>query len=473
MAIETLEKTRRALRRPVDPAGLAAFRILFGLLMAVAVVRFMANGWVGELLVAPSYHFTYFGFDWVKPFSHGGMLLFFAVTGVAALSLAAGLFTRFSAAVFCALFTYAELIDKATYLNHYYLASLFALLFVFVPSETVWSIDAWRRSRSGRATNASIPALSYFVLRAQMAAVYGYAGLAKLDADWLLRAEPLRTWLRARVESELLIGLAREPFVAYAMSWAGAVFDLSVIPLLLYRKTRPFAFAAALAFHLAIWLLFPVGVFSFVMLAAISVFFDPSWPRRWFARLAHAMPFAPAERSNVPGRWAFAVAFLYLAVQFLVPLRFALYPGTVNWTEQGYRFAWRVMLIEKAGQVEYEVTASPARRFHVFPRDELTPLQLRQMATQPDMIADYARHLRERFEARGYRDVRVFAHAFVSFNGRRNQRLVDPTVDLSRAERSFAAKPWILPLHSEQRRELVAKAKRAPEHLARALSAAR
>jgi vitamin K-dependent gamma-carboxylase len=115
-----------------------------------------------------------------------------------------------------------------------------------------------------------------------------------------------------------------------------------------------------------------------------------------------------------------------------------------------------VMLIEKAGQVEYEVTAAHARRFHVFPREELTPLQLRQMATQPDMIADYARHLRERFEARGYRDVQVFAHAWVSFNGRRNQRLVDPTVDLSRAERSFAPKPWILPLDAEHGRKLLA-----------------
>jgi hypothetical protein len=68
------------------------------------------------------------------------------------------------------------------------------------------------------------------------------------------------------------------------------------------------------------------------------------------------------------------------------------------------------------------------------------------MATQPDMIADYARHLRDRFEARGLTDVRVYADAWVSFNGRRSQRLVDPTVDLAAVERSFAPKSWILPL---------------------------
>ena len=472
-ATEIFDRARRALERPVDPAGLAAFRILFGLIMAVAAARFVANGWVYELLVAPPYHFTYLGFDWVKPLSHGAMLAGFAVMGTAALALALGLYTRVAAAIFCVLFSYAELIDKATYLNHYYLASLLALLLVFIPSEKVWSIDAWRRRRRGIATAASVPALSYWVLRAQMAVVYGYAGLAKLDADWLFRAEPLRTWLRARVESPLLTGLAGEPWVAFTMSWAGALFDLSVVPLLVFRRTRPFALAAAVAFHLSIWLLFPVGVFSFVMLAAISVFFDPSWPRRFVGRLVRLAPYAPVGSSSTPGRWAFALSAVYVAVQLLVPLRFALYPGRANWTEQGFRFSWRVMLIEKSGKVEYDVvgrapssTRAPVgalrarsgdAAYHVFPREELTPLQLRQMATQPDMIADYARHLRARFEARGLTDVRVYADAWVSFNGRRSQRLVDPTVDLAAAERSFAPKTWILPLEPMSERKRFAR----------------
>jgi vitamin K-dependent gamma-carboxylase len=442
----------------MDPAGLAAFRILFGLTMTFATARFVANGWVRELIVAPPYHFTYFGFDWVKPFSYPAMLLFFACMGTAALALAVGLFTRIAAAVFCVLFTYAELIDKATYLNHYYLASLLALLLVFVQSDKAWSLDAWRRSRAGRATSASVPALAYFVLRAQIAVVYVYAGLAKLDGDWLLRAEPLKTWLRARVESPFLVGLAAEPWVPYAMSWAGAAFDLSVVPLLSFRKTRPFALAAALAFHLSIWLLFPIGVFSFVMLVAISVFFDPSWPRRYLGRLGRMAQFTPARPFTAPSRWAFGFAAAYVTVQLLVPLRFALYPGHANWTEQGFRFAWRVMLTEKHGQVEYDVTAgSPAAHFHVFPREELTQLQLSQAATQPDMILDYARHLRERFEARGYSDVRVHADAWVAFNGRRSRRLIDPSVDLGHAERSFAPKPWILPLDADAGRALVAR----------------
>ena len=63
---EVLRRARRALEKPVDPAGLAAMRVLFGLTMAIATARFVAKGWVYELLVAPPYHFTYMGFDWVK-----------------------------------------------------------------------------------------------------------------------------------------------------------------------------------------------------------------------------------------------------------------------------------------------------------------------------------------------------------------------------------------------------------------------
>jgi vitamin K-dependent gamma-carboxylase len=445
METDFFSKLRRALARPMDPAGLAAFRVLFGLTMMLAVARFVVNGWVSELLVLPGYHFTYLGFDWVRPLPQPLMLIAFGVMGLCALSVAIGLFTRLSAAIFCVLFTYAELIDKATYLNHYYLVTLLALLLVFVPSGTAWSVDAWRRARAGRTTTASVPALSYLVLRAQVGVVYVFAGLAKLDGDWLVRAEPLKTWLRARVESPILAGLVAEPWVPHAMSWAGAAFDLAIVPLLCVRRTRPFAFAAAVLFHLSIWLLFPVGVFSFVMLVAVTVFFEPNWPRRFLGRLVRLAPHDPAAPFPSPRPLAFGFALAFVAVQVMVPLRFALYPGSVNWTEQGFRFAWRVMLIEKSGRVEYDVTTS-AGRFRVFPRDELTPLQLRQMATQPDMIEQYAHHLRRRFEADGYQNVRVRADAWVAFNGRRSQRLIDPKVDLAATERSFAPKPWILPL---------------------------
>jgi vitamin K-dependent gamma-carboxylase len=429
------------LNRPADAAGLAAFRIAFGALMVFAVVRFVARGWVKELYLDPAFHFTYFGFEWVRPWPAWGMALHFALMGLAAFGMLLGVRTRLSALVFFVTFTYAELIDKTTYLNHYYLVSLLALLLVFVPAGAMASIDAAR----GKAP-ASVRSWAYTLLRLQVGLVYVFAGLAKLNADWLADAEPLTIWLQVHADVPLVGRLLADPLTAQLMSYAGAAFDLSIVPLLLWKRTRRAAYAAALLFHVSIWLLFPVGVFSWVMLVSATVFFDPSWPRRWLPA-KHATAPSPRARGLLSFGTA-AVAAAYVAIQILVPLRFLAYPGNVNWTEEAFRFAWRVMLIEKSGSVEYRVHSERGES-RVLPRSELTPLQYKMMSTDPDMIHEYALYIAARRRAAGENRVQVFADAYASLNGRPGQRLVDPEVDLASIPRSLAPQSYIVPLASE------------------------
>jgi vitamin K-dependent gamma-carboxylase len=455
----------RRLTEPVDGAGLAAFRALFGAVLLYSVVRFAAYGWIDELLLAPAYHFTYYGFDWVKPWPAAGMYLHFALMGLAALGILLGAWLRLSAALYFVTFTYVELIDKATYLNHYYFVTLMTLLLVFVPAARVGSVDAWRRARRGLEP-APVRLWSYALLRTQLAVVYLFAGFAKLNADWLLRGEPMRTWLLRFGEAPLIGPELSQPWPAHTLSIAGAIYDLTIVGWLLWRRTRPYAYAAVVVFHVSVWLLFPIGVFSWVMLSATTLFFDPGWPRALAARVRAWLPggaarppaalpasHAGAVRASDPGargRWLLggALALAYLALQVLTPLRFLLYPGNVNWHEQGFRFSWRVMLIEKTGQVELEVVSGdrPPRRARVLPRDELTALQYKMMSTQPDMILEYAQHVGRRYQAQGWREVRVYASAWAALNGRPRQRLIDPSVDLMREPRSLAPKAWIVPL---------------------------
>jgi vitamin K-dependent gamma-carboxylase len=435
---------RQRLRTPVDAAGLAALRIAFGALLCFAVARFVARGWVAELLLEPASHFTYLGFEWVRPWAPWAMYAHFALMGVLALALMVGFCARSAALASCVLFTYAELIEKASYLNHYYFISLLSFLFSVVPSSGTWSVDAWR----GRVRSASVPRWAYWLLRAQVALVYFYAGAAKLNADWLLRAEPLSTWLQVHADLPLLGPTLAAPWCAYVLSWAGAAYDLSIVALLLFRRTRPWAFAAVVGFHVATWLLFPIGVFPWVMIVASTIFFEPSWPRTLLRRLGApaSTPALVTEPRPLP-RLGYALLVVHLALQVLLPLRFLLYPGDVNWTEQGFRFAWRVMLIEKTGQVDYEViTANPEGRQRVYPRRELTPLQYKMMSTQPDMIHEYALRIAQRFRAQGASNVRVHANAWASLNGRPSQRLIDPSVDLAAVPRSLLPQPFIVPL---------------------------
>lgn len=432
------------LDEPVDALGLAFFRIAFGVLMLAAVVRFVAYGWVHDLYIAPPFHFTYLGFDWVKPWPGSGLYFHFALMGLAALGIALGAFTRLSALVFFLTFTYAELIDKATYLNHYYLVSLIALLLCVLPSGAACSVDAWRQRRRGLEVPGRVGRWVYLLLRAQVGLVYFFAGFAKLNADWLLSAEPLRTWLPVHADAPLIGPLLAEPALAYAMSFAGAAFDLSVAPLLFIRRTRRWAYLAAASFHVAVWALFPIGVFSWVMIVSGTIFFEPDWPRRFLKeRLAPTGSGTPSPLRSLGA----GLAATYLALQLLVPLRFVLYPGNPNWTEEAFRFAWRVMLIEKSGSVEYRVVTRDGERV-VRPRDGLTPLQEKMLSTQPDLIHEYALELARRERARTGAEVEVYADAWAALNGRPSQRLLDPTVDLAAEPRSLAPKRWITPLET-------------------------
>jgi hypothetical protein len=452
MATESrVDAVMQRLNRPVDAAGLAAFRIAFGALMVFSVARFVARGWVRELYLAPSFHFTYFGFEWVRVLPAWGMAVLFTVMGAAALGVLLGAWTRSSALVFFFAFTYAELIDKTTYLNHYYLVSLLALLLVFVPAGAVASVDA---SRRGRSADTPVGRWTYLLLRCQVGLVYVFAGAAKLNEDWLVDALPLSIWLQVHADVPVVGRLLAEPWTAHAMSIAGALFDLLIVPALLWKRTRAPAYAVALLFHVSIWLLFPVGVFSWVMLVSATVFFDPSWPRR-FLRAKSGTPLSSRLSIAPLSRAMTAVAAGYLVIQVLVPLRFLAYPGSVNWTDEAFRFAWRVMLVEKSGFVEYRVRSDRGETV-VHPRLELTPLQYKMMSTDADMIHEYARHVASRRRAAGEHDVEVYADAYASLNGRPSQRLIDPTADLASRSRSILPKPWIVPLLDEREARLSA-----------------
>ena len=118
---------------PVSGASVATFRAVFGIVALVAIIRMFAHGWIDALYVEPAHHFTYPGFGWVRPLPDWGMYLLFAVIGALSVCIAIGYRYRLSVALFFLGFTYAELIDRTTYLNHHYWMSLLALLMVFLP----------------------------------------------------------------------------------------------------------------------------------------------------------------------------------------------------------------------------------------------------------------------------------------------------------------------------------------------------
>ncbi|MCB9764077.1 MAG: HTTM domain-containing protein [Alphaproteobacteria bacterium] len=399
-----------------------------GLLWALAAARFVAYGWVEALYLEPAWHFAWVPWAVVPPAP--ALYGLFGVMAVAGLTLAAGVRPRLSAAAFLLAFGYVELLDKALYLNHYVLVTLLAATFVALPAP---------------GPGFTQPRWALWLLRVEVGAVYVWAGVAKLNPDWLLRGEPLRTWLAARVDLPGVGPLLAAPEAALAMSWAGAAYDLSVPFALSWARTRPWAYACVIAFHVTTWLLFPIGIFPWLMIAASTIFFPPQWPRRF----REAPPADLSERLplTMPATSAFWAVVLLLA---LAPGRGALTPMATNWSEEGFRFAWRVMLIEKTGQVDFRVVErDTGRTWMEHPADGLTALQHKQMRTQPDLIRQYARHLAAQYAVRGL-DVAVYADAWASLNGRPSQRLLRPDVDLTLPDGALEAAGWIVPLEEGQ-----------------------
>lgn len=437
------------LNQPLDIAALAVFRILFGTLMCLGTLRFMASGWIELFYVEPEFHFKYWGFAWVQVPGPVGLYLLYGGIALSAALVALGAYYRIAIISFWCLFTYAELMDVTYYLNHYYFVSLLALILCFLSPHRTWSIDA-RRRPAIRATH--LPAWQTWWLRFQVGLLYFYAGLAKAEPDWLLHAQPLNIWLPPLSGMPLLGPLLDDTWVHYAFSWFAFVFDTSIIAFLLWRVTRPWAFMVVVTFHLFTHLFFQIGLFPFIMVFAVLVFFEPDWPRRWIGAWQRwrGRQAPPVARPDVPpATWRPAGATLAVLVagfclfQFLFPLRHLAYPGTVLWHEQGMRFSWRVMLREKSGSLAYRVRLANGDTVIVPPHDVLTELQYREMAGQPDLILQLAHHIRDQYNAAGHGPVQVRADAWVSLNGRPSARLIDPQADLAQVEPGLGRADWI------------------------------
>lgn len=438
-----------------NAAPLAVFRMLFGIMMLYSIVRFWYHGWIDTLYIEPKFHFSYYGFEWVKPLGVYTYLLFI-IAGISALFVALGYKYRIAICVFFLSFTYIELMDKTTYLNHYYFISVLSFLMIFLPAHVSFSLDAYNRKLSF----TTVPKWTIDCVKLLLGVVYFYAGLAKINSDWLCKAMPLKIWLPSNYDMPILgSNLMQQDWFHFTMSWSGMLYDLSIPFLLLYKKTRGFAFVAVVIFHVFTRVLFPIGMFPFIMILATLIFFDASlhlkiigFLKRVFKRFGFSKEVSVSAHYNYPQskRFILPVLALFFAIQLLLPFRYALYPGELFWTEEGYRFSWRVMLMEKSGYTTFKIVdRESGDAFIVNNADFLSSLQEKEMSAQPDFILEYAQYLGDHFTSQGHKNVQVFAESYVALNGRRSQPFINKTVDLYQEKESFKHKTWILPFNDE------------------------
>lgn len=426
----------RYLALPVDATSLVPLRVGFGVTMLWGVVERLK--YVREDFVVPAFRFSYPGLGWLQPLPEPGMTVLFGLLAVCAIFVAVGLFTRWAALAFGLGFGYVFLLERALYLNHDYLSVLLAFTLAIVPAGRTLSVDA--RMQSTR--DETIPRWTLWFARFHVALPYVFGGIAKMRADWL-RGQPLSMWI-AKGPLPLLFGpVFAEPWVGIAFAWLGMLFDLAIVPMLLWRRTRTIGVVLMVGFHLLNATMFDIGIFPWLMIPATLVFLPPDWLRR-------AAGWAPPPSNERPsprlGRVGLGVLAAYVVLHLVLPFRFLLYPGDPNWTEEGNKFAWHMMLRQKVVALQIVVEDPATGATTVFdPTKVLSGKQFVEMGYSPEMLRQFAHFVRDRYADQG-RDVAVRAVVWTSLNGRRPQWFVDPSVDLAAQPWSAGHADWIVPL---------------------------
>ena len=193
------------------------------------------------------------------------------------------------------------------------------------------------------------------------------------------------------------------------------------------------AYVFVLAFHLMVGLLFNIGLFPWIMILSTTIFFSGKKHTKILSKIG----FNPNKGSNFAIDKIKPVYFglgLYIFFQMILPLRHLMYPGNVLWHEQGYRFSWRVMLVEKTGVATFKVfDEHDVYLGDVDNKKYLSAYQEKQMAIHPDFILQYAQYLKIKLEEEyEIKNIKIKCDCFAALNGRASQRLVDQEVDLSR-----------------------------------------
>lgn len=429
--------------------GLVTFRIFFGAMLAAWAFDELRTGRVETHYSRRNFHFTWWPFDFIRPLPDVWMNVLFGTLGLLALCVAAGLCYRVAALSLAAGFTYLFLIDRTNYQNHDYLLALLSWCLALMPLNRLWSLDVLLR-RAERTIEC--PGWCLWLIRFHIGLPYVFGGLAKISPDWLA-GEPMRTHLLQVNWPSSLAHAGHSEALVSLFVWGGLLFDLLIVPLLLWRRSRVAAFVVAACFHLTNAMLFNIHVFPWFMIGASTIFFDADWPAR-FIRSSPA-DISESDHATAAGHvpnWQIVLLSGWCVLHLLLPLRHFAIPGDANWTEEGHFFSWRMMLRTKDSLASFRVTDPLNGQTGLVPADRfLSAEQAARAFRDPDMILQFAQFLADEFERATGRRPQVRATVLCSLNGRRPSLLIDPAVNLASEPRVAWSRAWIMPLREPLR----------------------
>jgi len=425
----------------IDNSALIIFRIIFGGLCFLESVGAIFTGWVKRTLVEPDFTFNFIGFEFLQPIPGNGMYYYYAIMGVFGLLVMVGYKYRFSIFAFAIMWSATYLMQKSSYNNHYYLLMLLSGIMVFLPAYKYASVDAKLKPEI---KSYSMPQWCRWVIILQLFIVYTYASVAKFYPDWL-DTSVIELMMKGKEDYILVGDFLQQKWLHYMLAYGGILFDGLIIPLLLFKPTRKYAFIGSIFFHLFNSFIFQIGIFPYLALAFSLFFFPAEKIQKLFLK---KKPFYSLNEITIPNlKTPLIIVFsIYFIIQIGLPLRHHFIEDDVLWTEEGHRLSWRMMLRLKSGQTSYWVeNKESGKRTYIDLNNYLSTKQKRSASTKPDVIWQFAQRLKQDFKNQG-QDVAVYINSKVSVNGKPYKTLINPDIDIANVEwDALKHSHWILP----------------------------
>jgi hypothetical protein len=429
---------------PIDNSFLVVFRACFGFLITAEAWGAILTGWVKGAFIDPKFTFPFIDFQWLQPLPGDGMYYYFFLMGCFGIAVMLGYKYRLAIVGYTILWTAVYLMQKTNYNNHYYLLVLLGIVMSLMPAHRNFSLDAKMNPEMKR---NFCPNWCRIIFILQIGIVYTYGGIAKLNADWL-STDAIATILLSKKNFWMVGDILQEKWMHWFIAIGGACFDLFITPLLLWKKTRKWAFIASVFFHLFNSAIFQVGIFPFMGIAMCIFFFPPEAIKNLFFKKSETT--IPIENYAIKTGFV-GLMILWFVIQLVLPSRHWLFNSNVHWTEEGHRLSWRMMLRSKSGYANFKVVdVATGKEEMITQGDYLTAKQKRAVATKPDMCWQFVQILKEDYANKGQNDIEIYVTGEVGINGKKRQPFYDEEVDLAKVEwHRFKTSDWLLPYNEE------------------------
>ena len=439
-----IQRFKNWLSEPTNGYVIGLFRVIYGLFMSYEIANYIFTGMVQAFFVSPKINFPYEGFEWIKPLPAPALSAILYLMLGCALLITLGVWLKWVARLFAGLYLYMFLLDKSLYNNHIYLFILLAILLSFTQADQFVSF------RKRKLPGIAVPRWQQFILAAQVMCVYFFAGFVKMRSDWWVLKQPIRMISESIPADSFLATFYKSEWGINLMVYMGFSLDFFAPLLLWYKPLRNWAVIPFALFHFSNSGIFgDIGIFPFVMMAALILYFElEEIPllRSWYPKLT---PQNNTLVKPIVASWTLWFLMAYFTFQLLFPLRGLFLPNDLDYTTIGNRFSWRVKADVRMVSEFKIVMKDPAtgEEADINYRTMVNNVQIQAMLYDPRMMLDFARMMHQEAIKIDVPNVELYARIKFSLNGRPPQYFIDPEKDLIRVKYSpFEKLDWVIPL---------------------------